>query len=681
MISIYDIKSDNFFKRPIIVLAFLLSCVSNVCYSNEAIQKIDSLIQLTETDISDSARLHYYLDISYYYQPIDSLKMWEYYNKTVNLATQVDRLGMVASAQMDIGNWYYYNGNINEAEDWYKKAIKQSRNVSDLQLELLLWLNIAELEVTRNNYERHIVIVDSCLQLAIEHHIPDVEMPCYGLYGLNYWRMGEYDKAMEYSFKSLKMAEDLGWIGKVLQLHNNIGLIYRDREEYDKALTHLKMSLQTNYFIDPETYHHIGRIYMKQGKEDLAVSYLDSAMDLSVERDDFDLQSGVHNSIAELDLEFEKYDKAISHLKEALRIIDSSDQEEYLGRVYLSLSKAFSLKGENDLAILYGNLAIKRTSEFEEKEILSKAYLGISKVYQKSGNFESALIYIEKFNALKNLILNEKKLKNISLVEIKYETAKKDLEIERSRQNLKVLQVEKQDLWIKMILGLVLIGFVFVAAFASISVRTEKKKKLMHENFTQQLIQSQEEERKRISSDLHDSIGQNLLLIKSSDVVSANKKLSDLVSETLQEVRSISKDLHPVQLERLGFTKAIELMIDKCDMASDIVFSDELEPIDGLLTAENEINIYRIIQEGLNNILKHSKAKSAKLKSTINDKSIVIEIQDNGVGFDFERKMKESNSLGLITLRERIKLMKGKMIVSSEINTGTNFTFVIPRKS
>ena len=443
----------------------------------------------------------------------------------------------------------------------------------------------------------------------------------------------------------------------------------------------MKISLQTNYFVDPETYHHIGRIYMKQGEEDLAVTYFDSALDLSIERDDFDLQSGIHNSSAELDLEYKRYDEAVEHLNTAINIIDSSDQKEYLGRVYLSLAKAYFLIEDQDSAIYYANLAIQRSSELDEKETLSKAYLRMSKAYEAKGDFENALVYIEKYNSIKNLILNEKRLKNISLAEIKYETAKKDLEIERSRQNLKLLQIEKQELRIKMILGFVLICLVFVIAFANVSIRTEKKKKLMHENFTQQLIQSQEEERKRISSDLHDSIGQNLLLIKSSEIVSQSKKLSDLVSDTLQEVRIISKDLHPVQLERLGITKAIELMIDKCDMASDIVFSDELEPIDGFLTAENEINLYRIIQEGLNNILKHSKAKSAKLKSTINKKSIIIEIQDNGVGFDFDQKMKASNSLGLITLRERIKLMKGKMDVNSEINVGTNFTFIIPRKS
>ena len=451
MIFANTIQLDKVILKPIIVLAFLLTVFSYKGFSNNATQKIDSLIQLSKTDISDSARLYCYLDISYFYQPIDTLKMWEYYNKTVDLATQVNRLGMISSAQMDIGNWYYYNGKIDAAEEWYLKAIRQCHAVDDLQLELLIWLNIAELETTRNNYEKHVAIVDSCLKLAIDNNIPDVEMPCYGLYGLNYWRMGEYDKAMEYSFKSLKMAEDLGWTGKVLQLHNNIGLIYRDREEYDKALKHLKMSMQTNYFIDPETYHHIGRIYMKQGKEDLAVIYLDSAMDLSIERDDFDLQSGVHNSMAELDMELKKNEDAINNLQHALRIIDSSDQKEYLGRVYLSLSKAFSLKDKNDSAILYGNLAIERASKFDEKETLSKAYLGISKVYQRSGDFENALIYIEKYNAIKNIILNEKRLKNISLVEIKYETAKKDLEIERSRQSLKVLQVEKQDLWLSLI--------------------------------------------------------------------------------------------------------------------------------------------------------------------------------------------------------------------------------------
>ena len=417
-------------------------------------------------------------------------------------------------------------------------------------------------------------------------------------------------------------------------------MIYKDREEYDKALYYLKKSLDRDYFIDPEIYHHIGRIYLDQGELELAAAYLDTTQVLAIERSNVFLQSGVLNSLSELEVVYENYDAAIANLLEAKSIISNTDQKEYLGRVYLNLSKVHRLMSANDSAIYYAKLAVELSITNDEKETLSLGYLYWSEAFQANRNFEQALVYNGKYSEVRNEILNEKRLKNISVAEIKYETAKKDLEIERSQQHLKNLQVENNEILTKWGVSLILLVLFFGALFAFIKVESTKKEQKLQTEFTKNIIQSQEDERKKISGDLHDSIGQNLLLIKSYKGVSKNENLNTLVSETLDEVRAISRNLHPVQLERLGFTKAIELVIDNCEKAGDIVFSDELENIDRLLSREHELNLYRIIQESFNNILKHSKAKSAKLKIEVVRNNIIMEIQDNGVGFSYNEKIK-----------------------------------------
>jgi signal transduction histidine kinase len=667
-------------KEPIFLLAFLLSSFSVTLQANDAQAKIDSLITRCEMDISNDDRLVCYLDISYYYQPIDTVQMWVYYEKTVALANKTGATHMVSAIHLDIGNWYGYMGDLDKAEEWYLKAVKVSKADGDVGTEMLSWLNIAGLELTRTNYERHVQIVDSCLQVAITQNLPDVEMPCYGLYGMNYWRMGEYDKAMEYSLKSLKMAEDLGWRNKVIQLYNNIGLIYKDREEFDKALFYLKKSLDRDYFIDPEIYHHIGRIYLNQGELEMAAAYFDTTQNLALERSNPNLQSGVLNSMSELEFIHENYDMALTNLLEAKSIINGTDQKEYLGRVYLNLSKVHRLLSAHDSAIYYAKTAVELCLSNDEKETLSMGYLYWSEALQSLGDFEQALVYNAKYSEVKNDILNEKRLKNISVAEIKYETAKKDLEIERSQQNLKNLQVENNEILTKWGVSLILMVLFFGALFAFLKVESTKKEQKLQEEFTKNLIQSQEEERKKISGDLHDSIGQNLLLIKSNNEVVKNEKLNTLVSETLDEVRAISRNLHPVQLERLGFTKAIELVIDNCEKAGDIIFSDDLENIDGLLSKEREINLYRVIQESFNNILKHSMATAAKLKIEVVEQNIILEIQDNGVGFSYSKKIKTGKTIGLTSLNERTKYLKGTWKVKSEKDKGTTFTFVIPHK-
>jgi signal transduction histidine kinase len=651
---------------------------SGKSFTNDTQGRIDSLIAVTNTDVADSVMLVCLLDISYYYQPIDTVKMWEYYHKTVNYAQKVNRLDMVSSAQIDIGNWYYYTGDLKTARTWYLKCIYTAREAGDLQTELLSWLNIADLKSSTTDYDRHLEIVDSCLKVAIENEMPDVIMPCYGLYGLNYWRLGDYDKAMEFSFKSLKLAEDLGWEAKVLQLHNNIGLIYRDREEYDKALIHLKQSMKTLYFVDPESYHHIGRIYMKQAKYDLSQLYLDSCETIAIERNNQNILSGALNSKAELAILQNKVQEAKSLLIIAKDIVESIDQDGYKGEVYLNLSSVFRLLEQYDSSLFYANKGIERSLGLGEKESLASGYRKLSETYQDFGDFKNGLQYIEKYNVIRDSILNEKRLKNISVVEIKYETAIKDLEIEVSRKNLNRLKKEKEELlWGSvLVLGLLVMLSVVIASYFKVS--SVKKENQMQADFTKHILLSQEIERKRIASDLHDSIGQNLLLIKSNKYIQDNKNMESIVTQTLEEVRSISRGLHPVQLERLGFTAAIEEVIDKCEKSSEILISDDIENIDKLLTSENELNLYRIIQECLSNVLKHSKAKSAKVDIRPIGNKVVCTIQDNGIGFNYRSKIKGGKSIGLTSLNERVKYLGGKLTISSASTTGTMYKFVIP---
>ena len=132
--------------------------------------------------------------------------------------------------------------------------------------------------------------------------------------------------------------------------------------------------------------------------------------------------------------------------------------------------------------------------------------------------------------------------------------------------------------------------------------------------FSQQLIELQEDERKRIAAGLHDSLGQNLLIIKNRALLglqspSGNdvardqlEEISGISSQTLDEVREIAYGLHPYQMDRLGLTKALQSMLRKVAAVSEIEFSVDIDNIDGLFPADSQINIYRIVQECVNNI-------------------------------------------------------------------------------
>ena len=214
------------------------------------------------------------------------------------------------------------------------------------------------------------------------------------------------------------------------------------------------------------------------------------------------------------------------------------------------------------------------------------------------------------------------------------------------------------------------------------------KRNAAQEAFSRKLIESQEAERKRIAQEIHDGLGQSLLVIKNraSLGLAANERnkadeqfgeIQESVTEALTEVRVISQNLRPLHLERLGLTSTLEEMIEQLDEASDIEISYDIEHIDGKLTPENEMNLYRIAQESLNNVAKHSGATRAGVTAIIEDERIVMTIKDNGRGFDKET-VDHKHGLGLNGMAERAKILGGTLLVESEMDKGTTILINIP---
>ncbi len=154
------------------------------------------------------------------------------------------------------------------------------------------------------------------------------------------------------------------------------------------------------------------------------------------------------------------------------------------------------------------------------------------------------------------------------------------------------------------------------------------------------------------------------------------KHISETATQALVGVREITNDLRPQLLDRLGLTKAVRSMVKK---VSGVVEIEEIiDPIDGLVSEKDEINIYRIVQESLNNVLKHSEATNALVEIKRDEKSLIIIIKDNGKGFDTADSRNKGGGLGLVGLKERTQLLGGKLFVDSKINEGTKIEVRIP---
>jgi signal transduction histidine kinase/ligand-binding sensor domain-containing protein len=210
--------------------------------------------------------------------------------------------------------------------------------------------------------------------------------------------------------------------------------------------------------------------------------------------------------------------------------------------------------------------------------------------------------------------------------------------------------------------------------------------------FSRELIASQERERKRIAAELHDSLGQHLVVIKNLALISLDKgsrdqihqprleEICDEAAQALSEVREISYNLRPYQLDRIGLTKAIEAVVKKAADATAIAFRADIDSIDSTLNADSEINFYRIVQECLNNIVKHSEATAANVTVRCSATRLLLTVQDNGKGFTPEvmnRRDGMQGGFGLVGIAERAQLLGGKMSSRSAPGQGTTITVEI----
>jgi signal transduction histidine kinase len=244
--------------------------------------------------------------------------------------------------------------------------------------------------------------------------------------------------------------------------------------------------------------------------------------------------------------------------------------------------------------------------------------------------------------------------------------------------------------WFRIFASISILGFIFYGVNKRISA--VEKQKQAQEEFSRILISSQEQERKKLSAELHDSVGQDIVIIKNnasmalnsikndSDAAKYVKQISELSSSALQNVRTISHNLRPVELDRLGLTETIKSIIELVSNSTIIKFESDIEDIDELLDKENEVSFCRIIQESMNNILKHSVATESFVKINKTGETISTVIRDNGIGFDTSiiKDAPMHSVFGLTGISERVKMLNGTLEIKSRKGEGTEIIINIP---
>lgn len=210
--------------------------------------------------------------------------------------------------------------------------------------------------------------------------------------------------------------------------------------------------------------------------------------------------------------------------------------------------------------------------------------------------------------------------------------------------------------------------------------------------FSFQVLKRLEDERRRIAANLHDSLGQILLVIKNHALLAIRRpsepqilqerivEISGAASRAIEEVRQITHGLRPYQLDRLGLTQAIRASITQTTTENPISFATRVEDIDGLFEKDAEIHVYRIVQEAVTNVVKHSAATEATVVIKKRTGMISLSIRDNGRGFDPVKLSSQPQkfSYGLTGIAERVRILGGTLNIESQPGEGSNLTVEIP---
>lgn len=512
--------------------------------------------------------------------------------------------------------------------------------------------------------------------------------------GVAYYYKGNLEKAVKEFIASKEVFEKLNDSITVFELNSNIGVMFNELSQFKKALEYLKAAekFAEEYGDDRQkgrVYAFLGSCYESQDSTERALQYHFKSLEYHNKIDSKrDIAIAFHN-IGTLYENVDSLDQALKYYKKAIEL------KESLG---FKLSLAYSEKGLGSTFLKLGNVnkaekwlssALVVFKEQKAEKEIKEVYMFYAELYAKKGNYQKALDYHKEYVNLKDKLESIEIKERINDLEVSYEVARKDKELlllqqEKAENELKIARAEiAQDRTNKIILILIFISaLIALGSFYFFKRNKQKEREKKERAVNNAIFESEQKERIRIARDLHDSIGQKLavtkMLLSSVDKNENIEKISSYIDETSEEVRNISHNLIP-EILNLGLVKAMEDLKDKINLAGKIQLELKLDEdtSNWPTKKETEVSIYRIVQEILGNIIKHSKTDKVLMEIKSLEEFIQIKIVDNGVGFNVDA-MDDSKGIGWKNIFARIKLINGDFKVQSEKNKGSQFFINIP---
>lgn len=613
-------------------------------YDSIARVVIEYAIELDSLDHASS----YVCDLMYYYnyvvgQPKDGVLLFDSYYSTLKKSEDNRSLGKL---NLNAGESYTESNNADKSIEYYKIAIEFGKTAQYEKLVALGNLYLGQQQSKTGLFAASSISLKNAFQIFVKRKDTMNMLSAKNSLAILYSQNRFYEAAKKERDEAIAIAQKSKSAVNLTSLYYNAAEDAKRTKNPVQQIAYLKASLKQNGY----------SIKMFSVKPEILVALTNAYAE--------------NDSLALAEISFKEFQVIIKDNK-------SNKYKQYIAEAKKTLSFA---KGNYKEAVKYGELYLRFQKERNEYQEIMMAEKFLSKAFGAMDNTVKRDEHLVRYYSIKDSISSVQNVKSFTYYQTLYETEKQGLKIKAQESNISLLASESEIKNQFMLFGGVSLLSVFLLILVFKSRNTEKKEKKLQVQFSQGLLQSQEEERTRIARELHDSVGQQLTLIKIKSQNIDQEEITALTNNALEEVRSISRGLYPPLLTELGLSDSIVQLINEYDAQTDLFFTMDIDTIDACFTENTTLNFYRLIQECLTNILKHAKAKAVTVSIKKEGNSIITVVSDNGKGFDVTEG-KSKNSLGLKTIFERIKIMKGKLSIDSKINSGTSFILSIPIKN
>jgi two-component system NarL family sensor kinase len=524
--------------------------------------------------------------------------------------------------------------------------------------------------------------------------------------GILYWDMannynyiGDYYKSIEYYLLAIRVFEKFNDKKYLCSLYGNLSSIYTHTADTAKSLEYIKKAL---VIAEASTDDDLKcRTLMNYANELLNKKQFSAAQEVLIEAEPIvlRLQNTAYSEYffymkGDLALHQKEFTTAITYLRKSLQLAKIDNDAHQITGVMSLMFECFNAMNNLSDSKIYLDSTLLLAEQAGLKMRRREVYDGLAVWYEKKGDYRNSNKYLKKSMALKDSILSDENNKRIVSLEMRYQVASKETEIQNLKTEKELQQLSIQQ---KNILNYILIGTALtMLIIALLSYRNyRQKQKLQQQRIneletekqltaTEAVLKGEEQERSRLAKDLHDGLGGMLSGIKYSfnamkenlvmtpENHQAFERSIDMLDSSIQEMRRVAHNMMPESLVRFGLDTALK------DFCNDINQSGALQVNYQSIDMNNvqleqtaAITVYRIVQELLHNTLKHAAAKTAIVQVTKTGNQLSITVEDDGKGFD-PAIVTHARGIGWSNIQHRVDFLKGTLDLDSQPGRGTS---------